>query len=49
MPQTFQRQPSTTAGTLRLHFVIRGAVPIVDDIVMNGGLYPAEEMLTTQR
>lgn len=26
------------------HYVIRGAVPIVDDIVMNGGLYPAEEI-----
>ncbi|NPE52403.1 DUF2213 domain-containing protein [Dickeya dadantii] len=26
------------------HYVIRGAVPIVDDIVMNGGLYSAEEI-----
>lgn len=26
------------------HYVIRGVVPIVDDIVMNGGLYPAEEI-----
>ncbi|EAB6379059.1 DUF2213 domain-containing protein [Salmonella enterica subsp. enterica serovar Altona] len=26
------------------HYVIRGAVPIVDSIVMNGGLYPAEEI-----
>jgi len=26
------------------HYVIRGVVPIVDDIVMNSGLYPAEEI-----
>jgi hypothetical protein len=26
------------------HYVIRGAVPIVDDIVMNGVLYPGEEI-----
>lgn len=26
------------------HYVIRGVVPIVDDIVMNGGLYPATEI-----
>jgi len=26
------------------HYVIRGAVPIVDDIVMNGGLYLGEEI-----
>ncbi|WP_419792564.1 DUF2213 domain-containing protein [Serratia fonticola] len=26
------------------HYVIRGVVPIVDDVVMNGGLYPAAEI-----
>lgn len=26
------------------HYVIRGVVPVVDDIVMNGGLYPAKEI-----
>lgn len=26
------------------HIVVRGVVPIVDDIVMNGGLYPASEI-----
>ncbi|MBS0967697.1 DUF2213 domain-containing protein [Nissabacter archeti] len=26
------------------HIVIRGVVPVVDDVVMNGGLYPAEEI-----
>ncbi len=26
------------------HYVIRGVVPVVDDVVMNGGLYPAEEI-----
>lgn len=35
---------STTTINGREHYVIRGAVPIVDDIVMNGGLYPAEEI-----
>ncbi|HHA1754545.1 TPA: DUF2213 domain-containing protein [Enterobacter kobei] len=35
---------STTNINGQEHYVIRGAVPIVDDIVMNGGLYPAEEI-----
>lgn len=35
---------STTTIDAQEHYVIRGAVPIVDDIVMNGGLYPAEEI-----
>lgn len=35
---------STTIINGQEHYVIRGAVPIVDDIVMNGGLYPAEEI-----
>ena len=26
------------------HIVIRGVVPVVDDVVMNGGLYPATEI-----
>ena len=26
------------------HYVVRGVVPIVDDVVMNGGLYPASEI-----
>ncbi|EMT6577438.1 DUF2213 domain-containing protein [Providencia rettgeri] len=26
------------------HIVIRGVVPVVDDVVMNGGLYPANEI-----
>lgn len=26
------------------HIIIKGVVPIVDDIVMNGGLYPAAEI-----
>lgn len=26
------------------HIVIRGVVPVVDDVVMNGGLYPVEEI-----
>lgn len=26
------------------HIIIRGVVPVVDDIVMNGGLYPAAEI-----
>jgi hypothetical protein len=26
------------------HYVIRGVVPVVDDVVMNGGLYPATEI-----
>lgn len=30
---------STTTINGQEHYVIRGAVPIVDDIVMNGGLY----------
>ncbi|AMO81111.1 hypothetical protein [Obesumbacterium proteus] len=35
---------STTTINGQEHYVIRGAVPIVDDIVMNGGLYSAEEI-----
>lgn len=35
---------STTTINGQEHYVIRGAVPIVDDIVMNGGLYPAKEI-----
>ncbi len=35
---------STTTINDKEHYVIRGAVPIVDDIVMNSGLYPAEEI-----
>ncbi|MGM8716652.1 DUF2213 domain-containing protein [Enterobacter kobei] len=35
---------STTTINGQEHYVIRGAVPIVDNIVMNGGLYPAEEI-----
>ncbi|WP_421550098.1 DUF2213 domain-containing protein [Kluyvera intermedia] len=35
---------STTTINGQEHYVIRGAVPIVDDIVMNGGLYPGEEI-----
>ena len=35
---------STTTIDGQDHYVIRGAVPIVDNIVMNGGLYPAEEI-----
>ncbi|ECE6399598.1 DUF2213 domain-containing protein [Salmonella enterica subsp. salamae] len=35
---------STTTINDQEHYVIRGAVPIVDSIVMNGGLYPAEEI-----
>lgn len=35
---------STTTINGQEHYVIRGAIPIVDDIVMNGGLYPAEEI-----
>ncbi|EPB9485542.1 DUF2213 domain-containing protein [Citrobacter farmeri] len=35
---------STTTINGQEHYVIRGVVPIVDDIVMNGGLYPAEEI-----
>ncbi|MFW8411929.1 DUF2213 domain-containing protein, partial [Klebsiella pneumoniae] len=35
---------STTIINDQEHYIIRGAVPIVDDIVMNGGLYPAEEI-----
>jgi hypothetical protein len=35
---------STTTINDQEHYVIRGVVPIVDDIVMNGGLYPAEEI-----
>jgi hypothetical protein len=27
-----------------VHIVIRGVVPVVDDVVMNGGLYPASEI-----
>lgn len=26
------------------HLIIKGVVPIVDDVVMNGGLYPADEI-----
>ncbi|TRC46221.1 DUF2213 domain-containing protein, partial [Mannheimia haemolytica] len=26
------------------HLIIRGVVPIVDDVVMNDGLYPADEI-----
>ncbi|EOV8087961.1 DUF2213 domain-containing protein [Providencia rettgeri] len=26
------------------HIVIRGVVPVIDDVVMNGGLYPASEI-----
>lgn len=29
------------------HYRIRGVVPIVDDIVMNGGLYPGSEIATS--
>lgn len=35
---------STTVIDNAEHYVIRGAVPIVDNIVMNGGLYPAEDI-----
>lgn len=35
---------STTNINGAEHYVIRGAVPIVDDIVMNSVLYPAEEI-----
>lgn len=35
---------STTTINSQEHYVIRGAVPIVDDIVMNGVLYQAEEI-----
>ncbi|UNM05008.1 DUF2213 domain-containing protein [Citrobacter freundii] len=35
---------STTTINGQKHYVIRGAVPIVDDIVMNGGLYLGEEI-----
>lgn len=35
---------STTTINGQEHYVIRGVVPIVDDIVMNGVLYPAEEI-----
>jgi hypothetical protein len=35
---------STTTINGQEHYVIRGAVPIVDDIVMNGGLYLGEEI-----
>lgn len=35
---------STTTIDDDVHYVIRGVVPIVDDVVMNGGLYPAEEI-----
>ncbi|ELW2864878.1 DUF2213 domain-containing protein [Salmonella enterica] len=35
---------STTTINGQEHYVIRGAVPIVDDIVMNNGCYPAEEI-----
>lgn len=35
---------STTTINGAEHYVIRGAVPIVDDIVMNSVLYPAEEI-----
>lgn len=35
---------STTTINGQEHYAIRGAVPIVDDIVMNGGLYPGEEI-----
>ncbi|EJW2020607.1 DUF2213 domain-containing protein [Salmonella enterica] len=35
---------STTIINGQEHYVIRGAVPIVDDIVMNGGLYLGEEI-----
>lgn len=35
---------STTTINGQEHYVIRGAVPIVDDIVMNGVLYPAKEI-----
>ncbi|QZB88402.1 hypothetical protein seszw200L_12 [Salmonella phage seszw] len=27
-----------------LHYVIKNVTPLCDDIVMNGGLYPAEEI-----
>lgn len=35
---------STTTINGQEHYVIRGAVPIVDDIVMNNGLYLGEEI-----
>ncbi|MGK1713513.1 DUF2213 domain-containing protein, partial [Klebsiella pneumoniae] len=35
---------STTTINGQEHYVIRGAVPIVDDIVMNGGLYIAKQV-----
>ncbi|RXO38244.1 DUF2213 domain-containing protein [Salmonella enterica] len=35
---------STTTINGQEHYVIRGAIPIVDDIVMNSGYYPAEEI-----
>lgn len=35
---------STTTIDGAEHYAIRGVVPIVDDIVMNGGLYPAEDI-----
>lgn len=27
-----------------VHFIIKNVVPLVDDVVMNGGMYPAEEI-----
>lgn len=38
---------STTTIDGDEHYVIRGVVPVVDDVVMNGGLYPAEEINTS--
>lgn len=35
---------STTIIDGQEHYVIRGAIPIVDEVVMNGGLYTAEEI-----
>jgi hypothetical protein len=26
------------------HYVIKNVVPLVDDVVMNGGMYPADEI-----
>lgn len=31
------------------HFIVKGVVPIVDDVVMNGGLYPASEINATYK
>ena len=27
-----------------VHIVVKGVVPLVDDVVMNGGLYPAADI-----